>query len=120
MSETNSTLTFFAGNYHKLSFTITDEDNGGALNLTGLTLKWAMTPGTIAKYSKTPKLEKTPTVTDAVGGLCEVVILSADTGGATGIGPASYYWELEATDGTGELTVLAVGQIDLKLNVENT
>ena len=127
MPKTNTKITFFAGNYRKLQFVITNADDGGnPLDLTNLTLKWAMSLGTISSYSKTPKLEKTEvagiTITDASGGLCDVEIYSADTASdnTNGIKPSTYYWELEAEDTSNEFEVLAYGEIELKLNVENT
>lgn len=127
MPKANTKITFFAGNYQKLAFTITDDDNAGVpLNLTGLNLKWAMSIGTISSYAKTPKLEKSLgsgiTVTDAPGGLCEVEIESVDTasGNTNGINPTDYYWELEAEDGASQFEVLAFGEFTILLNVENS
>lgn len=130
MSVTNDLISFYEGNIQTLSFTITDADNAGvALDLTNLTLKWAMSKASSLDplvYSTTPKLEKTEgsgiTVTDASGGLCTVTIETVDTepDNVNGIRPGNFYWELEATDLNDERTVLAVGTFSILKNVVNS
>lgn len=132
MSIINDTIEFYEGNIQILSFTLTDNDNGGAaLDLTNLTLKWALSKADDLDpimYKTTPKLEKTEgagiVITNPPGtdGLCRVTISTADTapGNPNEIKPGIYYWELEATDTLSERTVLAVGTFTILKNVVNS
>lgn len=130
MSVANENISFYEGNIQTLALTIINSDAAdAALDLTNLTLKFALSKASDLDpltYSVLPKLEKTEgsgiTVTNAIGGLCEVELLSADTepDNLNGIRPGNYYWELEATDLSLERTVLATGTFTILKNVVNS
>lgn len=122
MTVTNPNIELYCGNYFKLNADIVDVDNASVpLDITGMTVKWAMSKGSTSSYLKTPVLQKTTanglTVVNAALGSVSIEIFTADT--AT-MKPGNYYWELELTDAGGERAVVAVGSFTLKLNVENT
>lgn len=124
MTVVNPNVDRYLGNYFVISSTIVDEDNGGTpLNITGMTVKWALSKGSLSSYGKTPVLEKKSTtagqinIINAVGGQIEVIVRTTDT---ESFSTGSYYWELEITDTTNERSVVAVGTITFKRNVSNT
>lgn len=112
-------LTFYIGNKRLLRNTIIDRDNptpNTPLNLTGMTVKWALSLQSNGQYLKEPVLTKTATITNAVAGECEVLLVNADT---TALSPGSYYQEWEVYDPTNETEVVTVGEVVLLLNVTN-
>lgn len=122
MVQTAQDDSFYANNARTLVFTITNEDEDGspALDLTGLTIKWALSRvNSNGVYSTTPVLEKSTsdgiTITDAAAGECEVQLDAADTTSLSG----TFYQELEVFSG-GSGTVVAVGTITIKRNVVNS
>jgi len=115
---TNDQIEFYAGDRRVLGWTLTLAA-GGALNLTGKTVRWALVKGTAENYKTLTTqilIGRNATVTvPATGGLCTITLASADT---ASLAAGSYYWELELVDGP-ETEVLAVGTISLLRNVEN-
>lgn len=92
----------YAGDYITMEFTA-KEENGSALNLTGLTLKWSL-----GRKSEGPALlTKTDgagiTVTDAAAGKFTVTLDPQDTLKFNG----DYYHEAKAFDGTRPYTIFA-------------
>lgn len=129
MAVENLTDTMWVGNKRIQKFTVTDEDASGspAKDLTGLTIKWALSnidPNSGA-ISTTAVLEKATggngiTITDAVNGKFEVTI---DPGDTSDLAPGVYYFEAEVFDTTpdpDEPVVVATGKLTIKLNVVNT
>ena len=125
MAVTDQAVTMYAGNLRTLRVTVTDEDVVGspAKDLTGLTVKWALSrQDTSGNFLTTPVLEKkstTPselTVTDAPGGEFEVYLVPADTAALFG----TFYWEAEVFDATPAGVVVATGTLEILRNVVNT
>jgi len=122
MTVTASKLTFYAGNKRLLRFTVVDKDAPGdpPLDLTTLTIKWALSRFKNGRYLSTPILEKSTTgggivKIDAINGILEVTLLRADTASLLG----DFWQELEVTDVGGECEVVAVGPVSVLLNVVN-
>ena len=103
-----------SGNDKTLKFTTTDED-GAAVNLTGATIIWAFAK---SETAKTPLFDYTSpanvTITNAVGGLFEVEIQSADTESLKG---GEYYHEARVESSTGNKITVAYGVVTLLDNV---
>lgn len=112
-------LTFYLGNKRLLRNRILDRDvptPNTPLDLTGLTVKWALSVQSGGQYLREPVLTKTATVTNAANGECEVLLLKADT---EALSPGDYYQEWEVWDPTNETEVVTVGEVVLLLNVDN-
>lgn len=112
-------LTFYLGNKRLLKNTIYDRDDptpNTPLNLTGMTVKWALSLLSNGQYLKDPVLTKTATITNAANGQCEVLLVKADT---ESLSPGTYYQEWEVFDPTNETEVVTVGEVVLLLNVTN-
>lgn len=112
-------LTFYIGNKRLLRNTILDRDNptpNAPLDITGMTVKWALSLQSNGQYLQVPVLTKTATITDAPNGKCEVLLVKADTVDLT---PGTYYQEWEVYDPTNETEVVTVGEVVLLLNVDN-
>ena len=114
--------TFFAGNPRFYDFTIADDDNpGSALNLTGMTARFALSRFTSSNtYSTTAILEKTTAsgivITSAAAGQLRVSLDPADTAALAG----DYYFELEIVDASSNPVVVATGTITILKNVVNS
>lgn len=116
----------WAGNRRVQRFTITDEDQAGspAKDLTGLTIKWALSRiGSGGEFNTTPIVEKTsdnPGEIDLVGpatdGIVDVTLVEADTLTLQG----KFYFELEVFDATPEGVVVTTGELTINRNVVNT
>lgn len=119
----NTKESWFEDNKRLLKFTLTDKDQtpNVVLNISGLDLVFSITAGARTDYGDAPDFVKTSNPaagivkTDAVNGLCEVTIDDADVAGFDG----DYYWQLEAVDGTGAKTMLADGEVEFSLNINN-
>lgn len=111
-------LEFYVGNKQLLRNTILDKDADPEepLDLTGMTVKWALSKVNGKTYAKEAVLNKTATITSAVDGECEVLLLKADT---EDIPPGTYHQEWEVYDGSNETAVVTVGDVVLLLNVDN-
>lgn len=119
----NSVFDIFQGNRKSLEFTI-EENSGGTLsakNLTDLRLTWALARGDTSQYSATAILFKDSdeagefTIVDLAGGIARVELYTADT---STLSPATYYWELELHDTSGNSEVVARGTMRVLLNVK--
>jgi len=122
MAVTGQTDIMWANNKRSLVFTIVDSDNGDvALDLTGLTVKWALSRiDSSGAYLTAPVLEKATggsgiVLTDAPNGICTVTLDAVDTVDLSGI----FHFELEVFDGTPEGVVVATGQLTINKNVVN-
>lgn len=119
MAVKNLSDEMWAGNLRVQRFTVTDEDIDGspAKNLTGFTVKWALARiDDAGTYLTTPVLEKTAVLTDAANGICEVTLAPADTTSLFG----TFYFELEATDGSSNPVVVGTGRLVINRNVVNS
>lgn len=112
----------YAGNLKTMRFTISRD--GEPMVLDGFTAKWALSQ--ISKrsgeYSKTPILEKKSTTSTEIlktvpqSGILEVYLKNVDTKDLLG----EYYYELELYDTENESIVVAVGDLRILKNVDNT
>jgi len=122
----DQTDTMYANNRRVLKFTVTDEDNGGALDLTGLVVKFALarfdSEGQPIKSNplvdKRSDVSAEVTITDAANGLVEVELVTSDTASLADQGETAYYFELEVFDGTDPV-VVATGTLTIRRNVTN-
>lgn len=126
MAKTDQDDEFYLANDRVLAFSVVDEDVSPevALDLTGATIRWAMSlvdPNS-GLASPNPTLEKSTatggvTITDAENGEVEVAIADTDT---DSLPPGEYYHELETVDASGNVTVVATGTITLLQNLVNS
>lgn len=123
MAVTTGTATMYAGNKLALAFTVTDENGGGAKDLSGFSVFWALSrfkaDGTTPRT--TAVLEKSTASGIAISGassnVATVSLASADT---TSLKPGAYYYELEVVDGLSERVVVATGTLTINPNVVNS
>ena len=83
-------------------------------NITGYTLEWVLRAGPTATSAL---LTKTPTISDAANGICQVAISDDDTADDAGlilIQPGEYYHTLRKTN-ADDASVLAFGVVVLQL-----
>lgn len=83
-------------------------------DITGYTLEWVLRAGPTAVSAL---LTKTPTITDAANGVCQVALAADDTADSSGvilIQPGDYFHTLRKTN-TGDESVLAFGLAVLRL-----
>lgn len=102
---------YTAGDSLLLSFAIEDPVTGGAMNLTGASLKFGLSSFDTGSIAATTTLEKTsPTsgiaITDATNGLCEVTINPGDIQVA-----GSYWYELQVITSAGASYTVARGRL---------
>lgn len=124
MTVTNAKETMYAGEKRIFAYAIIDRDTVGdpPLNLTGLTVRWAISRLGANGYSKQPVVKKDSAgvggvvITSAVGGLAEVTIMRADTETLLG----DFHIECEVADGSGEYEVVAVADLEILVNVDNS
>ena len=95
---------WFVGEDKSLVFTITS--GGGAQNITGWTIQFAL--GDV--LSGTADVTKTASLTTPAAGICTVTIDSADTVGLDA--SATWYYRLRRTN-AGSRAELAYGSVDL-------
>ena len=111
MTKIKQDFDLYAGNSRILEVTVTDESDEAALDLTGATtVTWIMAdkPGGIASITKT--LGSGVTVTDAVNGILQVIILAADSKIVT---PGRYYHEVFLVDLSARPFTITVGNVNL-------
>lgn len=124
---TNAKIQIFAGNKATLRFTVRNGDLpevGGqhpVFDLTGFTVRWALSRGNNSKYSteadilKSSALATEIEITDAPNGALDVKLVGADTVDIFG----DFYQELELVDGASETLVVARGEVEILQNVSN-
>lgn len=122
MSAINQDAQIYANNVAILDFTVTNNDvtPAAALDITGFTVKWAMSKirpdGT---YKATPTLTKTVgsgiTIVNTSAGTLKVRLDASDTTNLLG----DYHHELELTDGSGDPLIVATGKLTFLRNVAN-
>lgn len=124
MASINQNDSFYANNKRTLEFTITnkDVDPVAALDLTGKHLRWSMSrQNDDGSYSTNPVLQKTLssgiTVTDAAGGVAEVLLDAIDTLKLSG----KYHHELEVLDADDtNAVIVATGTLTILKNITNS
>ncbi|MCA8948578.1 MAG: hypothetical protein KDE27_03705 [Planctomycetes bacterium] len=117
MTTTLAALKFFAGTKRVLNMTVYDGDAGSStpLDLTGMTVTWAIAAKSAEGVVDAAVVaSKTATIVSASAGTCQVTLLSADT---AELDPGDYWQEWEVTDGAGEKSVVAVGDVVLRQNI---
>jgi len=85
-------------------------------NLSGYTAKWALSLWGKKGYFKAPVLVVDATILDqtASKGYLTVLVESADTAGLLGL----YHWQVEIDDGQGGTEVVADGDIEFVINID--
>lgn len=111
MALTEQNFTMYQGEDKLVTFVITDEDEA-ALNMTGGTLSWE---ASITSLDTTAQITKTPSLVnvDGTNDGARVTLVDADTQTLT---PLIYYHELRLVDGSGNDSVLAEGEMTVKLS----
>jgi hypothetical protein len=104
----------WTGNDLDVQFNVTD-DNSSALNLTGVTARWAAAKD---PYSTANSIYKTSTAgtseiqfTNSTGGVLKVKLNESDTNALL---EGVYYHELEIQDSTGQPFTVAIGHMTLE------
>lgn len=110
MTETAQDATIYAGDDAVLRFSLTDA-NGDALDVTGYTFAWAMrgAGGAVALSKATG--DGIAVVGAASAGVVDVTLTHADT---ADLAPIGHPYQLEGTDGSGNVSTLAEGIITVK------
>jgi hypothetical protein len=103
-------ITVVCGDTVQLNMTVTDE-TGAPIDIAGMLVKWAM-----GKSAQGPRLlSKTVgqgiVITDSPNGAFAVFLTPNDTLLLT---PANYYHEFELTDGSGNVSTVARGSLQLQ------
>ena len=117
----NPLLTWAAGDQHTLRFHVADLslDIRGRTPaiLSGYDGSWALSRRGTKGYFKTPVLTLDATIPDqtASPGVVDVLVESEDT--ADFLGP--HHYQLEISDGSGGTEVVAEGDIEFVLNIED-
>lgn len=110
MSATNQDFEMWIGDDRIVDFTITDD--GGAMNLTGVTdLLWTMhgrgvDVDKVNSVDSTPAVEGTPT-----DGVVRLTLVPADT---SALAAGTYYHELRVEDSAGKFATVTTGVVTLK------
>jgi hypothetical protein len=96
----------FSGNDVTLRFTVTENDSGEALDLTGAqALIWALAKNANAQAIVTKTLGAGVTITDPANGVVEVVLTDDDLEPLRG----TYYHEMRLTNSSGLKSTLVYG-----------
>ena len=103
-------IIMICGDTVQLNMAISDV-NGDPVDIAGMLVQWAM-----GRSAQGPKLLANVTgagiaITDSSNGLIAVTLVPADTIGLT---PANYYHEFELTDGSGNISTVARGSLQLQ------
>lgn len=124
MAVRNLTDTAYLNNPHEQRFTVADGDAGGAFDLTGLLVKWAMVPvnpqsgafnPTAISVQKVSSTAGHMTRVDDVNGIIQVNIFDSDTASLAAI---AYRFQLEVFDSGGmDGVVVAEGELTLLTNL---
>lgn len=118
MSEAPAMQSFavLSGTQQQLDFTVTDND-GAAVDLTGGSGRFVMArnpySSSMAIDSDASPATATITVTNAAGGLLNVVMTDENTEALDG----DYYWELKWTDASGRESLVARGWMGVEPNL---
>jgi hypothetical protein len=107
-AESEVTLSQRRGDDATFTFTCLD-DAGAPIDLTGATVTFTVKPQSarVDKDDAAALIQKTATVTDAAGGVCEVTVSGSDTERAELF--AQYDFDLQADAGPGKVRTLLVG-----------
>ena len=119
MTETGQDVTLYAGDDKALLFTISDE-GGDPLDLTGYALSFVMRgPGFVVAVAKSTVSESDPDsggieVVSAEDGTLRVTLTHSDT---ADLAPVEHPYQLEGTDGSGNVSTLAAGTVTVLRSV---
>lgn len=123
MTVKNQKDVMYAGNYRVLRFSPITDEAGDPLDMTGFTIKWTLSKyGSNGKPNKTPLLERKSTtagqmtLTNVATGSVDVILAEGLTAALEG----TYYQQLEIFDGSNRSNVVAVGDIEILRNIDNT
>lgn len=112
----NDDISMYDGDAKNLVFTVKDghTDSASAVDITGFAITWTLYQN---EHSDTKLVQKDTSgsdvsLTDAANGEVTVTLEEADTDGHE----TEAYYELEATDSSGNDQMLAVGTIDILEN----
>lgn len=113
MTVENQDFVIYAGDTKNLYIEISDEDNGGLMDLTGTSINWVLyNPNTdeiLVTKTTTSGITVPP---PATAGVCVIALLPADT---ETIEPADWYkHEAEVTDALGEVVTVTTGFVEIK------
>ena len=114
MTQIGQDLTMYSGDSQVIGYTITDAESGDPVNLVAASaIKWRASKKLSSGFSPTPLLIKAlgtgVSVTNAAAGTIQVVLAPADTALLAG----RFYHELEITDGSGNVSTVAVGTLTI-------
>lgn len=104
---------FFAGDDGEIEFTVYQADGSTELDLTDMTIEWALGTGTTDPALLTKSTANTGeiTVVNATGGRFDVVLVPGDT---DTLGGKAYYHEVELTDVNGKQFTVFSGYLAIE------
>lgn len=110
LTKKNQNLELYAGDSKYLDFIATD--NGAAVDLTGVTIKWVMKRFVSSASNDVYKdtIGGGVSITDAANGKFTVTIAPSDT---KTLAVGTYYHEAEVTDALGNVSTVTVGKVTL-------
>ncbi len=113
MTIENQNFEMYAGDTKQVYISISDEDNGGQMDLTGVTIAWVLYDPNLdsvllTKTTVSGIIIPSPTIS----GICVISLLPADT---ELIRPANWYiHETEVTDVVGNIVTVTKGFVNIK------
>jgi len=125
MVQTSQNDVMYANNRRVITWPVKDEDGTSVKDLSGLTVKYALTRiGPNGPITTGPLIDKSSsgadvTITDAINGIVTITLNPADTAALAAAGETVYYHELEVFDGSGNGVVVATGNMTIRPNITN-
>lgn len=109
MAQLNQNFIHFKGNDKEINFLVQD-----VATVEGCTARWTMSdvPGGIAEITKST--ETSPAGITLEGKTIKVILKSEDTDDVSGIDAGKYYHECELVDTEGNISTVAIGEVDLR------
>lgn len=103
----------YAGDHKDIYITISDEDNGGYMDLTGTTIAWVLYDPNLDEVLITKTTVSGISIeSPATNGICYISLLPADT---LNLPPANWYiHETEVTDALGHVITVTKGFVNIK------
>lgn len=99
----------FKGNDKELNFVVSD-----VATVEGCTARWTMSDVAGGTAEITKNSESSPAGITLSGKIIKVLLDSADTDDLSNIPAAKYYHECELVDTDGNISTVAVGEVDLR------
>ncbi len=109
MAQLNQNFIHFKGNDKRINFLVQDVST-----VEGCDVRWTMSETAGSTPLITKETGETPEEIIIEGKTITVILLSADTDELSGLEAKKYYHECELTDTDGNISTVAVGEVDLR------